>query len=71
MRWLVWVIKQKKVIGIVLAVLLFLLVIMFVAWGFSHIWEWGIAILLSLGVFAVSGVFGTLVGLAVLLITKD
>lgn len=63
--------KARKILGVSLLILLFTSLIIFVAWGFSHIWEWGIAILLSLGVFAASGVFGTLVGLAVLLITKD
>lgn len=63
--------KAKKIIGIVLAVLLFISLIVFVSWGFSHIWNWGISILVSFGVFAVSGVFGTLVGLAAYLITKD
>ncbi len=63
--------KLKKCLGITLAVLLFLSLIIFVAWGFSHIWEWGIATLISLGVFTISGVFGALVGLSVYLITKD
>lgn len=63
--------KTKKFIGVALAALLFLSLMTFVAWGFSHIWEWGIAFLVSLGVFATSGVFGALVGFSVYLITKD
>lgn len=63
--------KAKKTIGIILAVVLFLSLVAFVAWGFSHIWDWGIAILISFGVFVIAGVFAAFVGLAVHLITKD
>lgn len=63
--------SKKKVIGIITLILVLLSLISFMAWGFSHIMSWKIAILVSVGIYSISTIFGVLVRIALYLIIGD